>query len=48
MAFLSLNPAIIFSSQFRRAKGPGFFRYIAPIAFVLLVAAIFDQLGDDA
>lgn len=47
-SILSLNPAIVFRTQFKRATGSSFYRYVAPIAFVLLVASIFDQLGNDA
>ena len=45
---LALNPAVVFRTQFKRATGSSFYRYIAPIAFVLLVASMFDQLGNDA
>ncbi|MCP9784131.1 hypothetical protein KBY83_12550 [Cyanobium sp. WKJ7-Wakatipu] len=45
---LRLNPAIVFRTQFKRATGSSFYRYIAPIAFVLLVASMFDRLGNDA
>lgn len=47
-SILSLTPAIVFKTQFKRATGSSFYRYVAPIAFVLLVASIFDQLGNDA
>jgi len=47
-SILSINPVIVFGTQFKRATGSSFYRYVAPIVFVLLVASIFDQLGNDA
>ncbi len=45
---LSLTPVVTFTAFLSRAPGSSFFRYIAPIMFVVAVASIFDQLNDEA
>ena len=42
------TPLLTFTSYLKRAPGSSFYRYIAPIMFVILVASIFDQLDDEA
>ena len=38
---------LVIELPYRRAIGSSFFRYISPVAFVLLVALLFDYLDDD-
>ena len=45
---LSLTPVVTFTAFLSRAPGSSFFRYIAPIMFVIMVASIFDQLNNEA
>jgi len=47
-SLLLSSPIVRFTSYLKRAPGSSFFRYIAPIMFVILVASIFDQLDDEA